>query len=249
MAVTHRLPLFLTILTVLLAGGCIRRAPVNVSCTWAEDAPVILNLATATDLAHVRDDAAFGEDLAIRYADDRSGHRSGNYQGPGEYGRTRDACMAALFAVIADVHGVRPVQVRAVLTRRSIAFDIGVIASFFLLYAWIVYAVAKWMVAAFDLQRFSSVVAVAVALVASGPLSVAGLVSGGLWSGFFEMIRIGNAHMSYRAFRVPWGQHTSGLFVACAVVFWLVMFLRYRIRDDRRHLLACGTSVVVEAAD
>jgi hypothetical protein len=104
---------------------------------------------------------------------------------------------------------------------RRLAFDLAVFASFFVFYGWIVYALARWMIAAFGLERPWSVVVVT--LLASGPIGVAGLMSGGLWSGFFEMLRIGNTHMSYRVFRVPWGQHTVGLFVACLGVFWLVM--------------------------
>jgi hypothetical protein len=215
-------PLLLVALAVLLSHACIRRSAVNADCTWTEEADgVPLRLSNSTDLAHLRDDAGFAEDLAIRYADVRKGHRSGHFESADEYGRTRDACMAALFALIADEHGVRPVQVRDALMRRPRAFDLAVFISFFVLYGWIVHALARWMIAAFSLERPWSVVVVT--LLASGPIAAAGLMSGGLWSGFFEMLRIGNTHMSYRVFRVPWGQHTVGLFVACLGVFWLVM--------------------------
>jgi hypothetical protein len=129
--------------------------------------------------------------------------------------------MAALFALIADGHRVRPAQVRDALMRRPPAFDLAVFISFFVLYAWIVHLLARWMIAAFGLERLRSVLVVT--LLASGPIGIAGLMSGGLWSSFFEMIRIGNTHMSYRVFRVPWGQHTVGLFAACLGVFWLGM--------------------------
>jgi hypothetical protein len=224
-------PLLLVALTVLFSGACIRRSAVNADCTWTEEADgIALRLSNSEDLAHLRDDAAFAEDLAIRYADIQKGHRSGHFDTAAEYGRTRDACMAALFAVIGDEHGVAPAQVRTALTRRPPAFDLAVLASFFVLYGWIVYAIARWMIAAFSLERPWSVVVVT--LLASGPIGVAGLMSGGLWSGFFEMLRIGNTHMSYRVFRVPWGQHTVGLFAACLGMFWLVMLLRYRSQTD-----------------
>jgi hypothetical protein len=77
------------------------------------------------------------------------------------------------------------------------------------------------MIAAFNLERRWSLVVVT--LLASGPIAVAGLMFGGLWSGFFEMLRIGNTHMIDRVFRVPWGQHPVGLFAVCLGVFWLVM--------------------------
>jgi hypothetical protein len=229
--------LLVSLLAALASSACIRRAPVNDSCTWDEersDEP--LNVERADDFAHLRDDAAFAEDLAIRYADVRRGRRSGHFESVADYGRTRDACMAALFAVIADGHGVRPAQVRRALMRRPATFDAGVVASFFVLYGWVVYGVARWLVARFNLRRLSA--AVAVTLVASGPIAVAGLVSGGLWSGMFEMIRIGNAHMSYRAFRVPWGQHSLALFLACAGMFWIAMLVGYRARRGGNDLQA-----------
>ena len=227
MVAKRLLPLLLVALAELLSAGCVRRSAVNIDCIWTEDADgVLLRLSNTTDLAHLGDDAAFAEDLAIRYADVQKGHRSGHFETAAEYGRTRDACMAALFAVIADEHGVRPAEVRDALMRRPPAFDLAVFASFFVLYGWIVYAIARWMIAAFSLERPGSVVVVT--LLASGPIGLAGLMSGGLWAGFFEMLRIGNTHMSYRVFRVPWGQHTIGLFVLCLGVFWFVMLLRYR---------------------
>lgn len=216
------LSVFPVVLIVVLSDACVQHSAVNADCLWTEDADgVLLHLSNQTDLAHLSDDAGFAEDLAIRYADVQKGHRSGHFETAAEYGRTRDACMAALFAVIADEHGVRPAEVRDALMHRPLAFDLAVFASFFVLYGWIVYAIARWMIAAFSLERPGSVVVVT--LLASGPIGVAGLMSGGLWSGFFEMLRIGNTHMSYRVFRVPWGQHTVGLFVACLGVFWLVM--------------------------
>jgi hypothetical protein len=221
------LSLFPVVLIVVLSDACVQHSAVNADCLWTEDADgVLLHLSNQTDLAHLSDDAGFAEDLAIRYADVQKGHRSGRFETAVEYGRTRDACMAALFAVIADEHGVRPAEVRDALMHRPLAFDLAVFASFFVLYGWIVYAIARWMIAAFSLERPWSVVVVT--LLASGPIALAGFMSGGLWSGVFEMLRIGNTHMSYRVFRVPWGQHPLGLFTACLGVFWLVMILRYK---------------------
>ena len=134
------LSLFPVVLIVVLSDACVQRSAVNADCIWTEDADgVLLRLSNQTDLAHLSDDAAFAEDLAIRYADVRKGHRSGHFETAAEYGRTRDACMAALFAVIADEHGVRPAEVRDALMHRPLVFDLAVFASFFVLYGWIVF--------------------------------------------------------------------------------------------------------------
>jgi len=132
MLAKRRLSLFLVVLIVVASDACLHRPAVNAGYIRTEDADgVLLRLSNTTDLAHLSDDATFAEDLAIRYADVRKGHRSGHFETTAEYGRTRDACIAALFAVIADEHGVAPAQVRSALTRRPAALDLVVFSFIF----------------------------------------------------------------------------------------------------------------------
>src|SRR6266404_5600509 len=74
----------------------------NSNCEWLGETAVSLDLSKSGQQQHLADDAQSAEDLAIRYADSHSGPRSGHFAGFDEYRRTREQCMAALFAVIAD---------------------------------------------------------------------------------------------------------------------------------------------------
>ena len=57
-----------------------------------------------------------------------------------------------------------------------------------------------------------------------------GVVLFGLYSATYEMIRIGNTHMSYRGGRSPWSQHQSELLVGGIILFALVAAYRH-VRD------------------
>ncbi len=90
----------------------------NSNCEWPGETAVSLDLSKSGQQQHLADDAQGAEDLAIRYADSHSGPRSGHFAGFDEYRRTREQCMAALFAVIANTHGVTREQVRESLAHR-----------------------------------------------------------------------------------------------------------------------------------
>src|SRR5712692_3132261 len=143
-----------------------------------------------------------------------------------KYQQARERCMAQLFDAVARDHRVTAAQVRASLEHRRTGVDVGVIACFFLIYGFAAAATAGWIFRSFSFQHAWA--AALVMLVASVLVSIAGWISGGLWSAAVEMIRIGNDHMSYRGARTPWSQHQLGCFVACVVVFWLAAVVRYR---------------------
>ena len=48
-------------------------------------------------------------------------------------------------------------------------------------------------------------------------VSAAAVVVGGLAASVVEMIVVGNTHLSYRAFRLPWNQHWPSLFLAAHI--------------------------------
>ncbi|MDO8679532.1 MAG: hypothetical protein Q7R30_13335 [Acidobacteriota bacterium] len=60
---------------------------------------------------------------------------------------------------------------------------------------------------------------VAVVLVSIG-LAVAVVIVGQVWAAIVEMIRIGNGHMSYRAFRIPWSHHRPQTFALVVLAVW-----------------------------
>jgi hypothetical protein len=59
------------------------------------------------------------------------------------------------------------------------------------------------------------------------------LALGQLWDGFAEMARVGNQHLTYRALRLGWRQHTALVFVIAVVFFWVAVLLSYRARSPR----------------
>ena len=61
--------------------------------------------------------------------------------------------------------------------------------------------------------------------VTSAVVSTAGMLVGELWSGAVEMLRVGNGHLSYRADRIPWGQHRASLFFCGVLLFWAIAAL------------------------
>jgi hypothetical protein len=206
---------------------------VNSKCEWPQEQTFrSLDLRNARDRRHLGNDVAIAEDLAIRYADLRRRHRSGRFEGVVEYARTRDECMATLFGAVGDAHGVSVAEARNALGRRSKGVDAAVILSFAALYALAVNLATRWMVRSALVEH--AWLAAAAALVASAMVSAAGVLLGGLWSAALEMTRVGNGHLSYRASRVPWGQHHLELFVAGIVVFWLIGLAQYQSRARER---------------
>jgi hypothetical protein len=218
-------PLLWVVLVVMSSGGCVPRGRVNAACAWSGDAASPIDPRAAPGARHLRQDAELAEELAIRYADATRGSRSGHYAGADEYRRARDHCMDALFDTIARTHGVDAAVVRAAIGNRPAAFDAVVLASFAL-----VYVLAAAIVASALARRFprDEPIAAAIAVVMSAAAAaMTGVMAFALWSAGAEMIRIGNAHMSYRAGRVPWSHHLWVLYAGGVGVFVAAAAIRY----------------------
>ena len=168
------------------------------------------------------------EDLAVRYADFHRGHRSGHFAGNEAYQQTREQCMAMLFDSVANHHGVSTDQVRGALVYRRTSVDLSVLAVFMGLYTAVANVIARRMFQSIpsDWLWLRSLVTSVTACGAGA----CGLVLFGLYSSTFEMIRIGNTHMSYRSGRSPWNQHRGELLVGGIIAFALVAAYRH-VRD------------------
>jgi hypothetical protein len=199
----------------------------NASCEWPQETAISLDLRNPEQQRHLSDDALLAEDLAIRYADSGKGLGSGHSAGSNVYERTRDECMAALFSTIAKNHGVTLEQVRDSLLQRRTSFDAAVLISFAAFYWLVAYRLARRVCRRFPLRE-SWPTALVSTVGTSVLVSFVGVLMGEVWAGWLEGIRLGNDHLSYRAFRIPWGQHRMGLFVAGLFLFWLAAALRYR---------------------
>src|ERR1700730_8220968 len=97
--VTAMKRLFTPLLLLVVLSGCAGR--LNPNCDWTNDPALPLDLRKPADERHLTTDAMIAEELAIRFADTRRGHRSGHFAGMDEYVQTREQCMATLFAVVA----------------------------------------------------------------------------------------------------------------------------------------------------
>jgi hypothetical protein len=160
------------------------------------------------------------EDLAIRYADWHRGHRSGHYAGPNEYHQARDECMARLADSIVRDHRVTIEQVDQARLTRPTPFDSVVVLFYAILYVLVAHRTVHWIFHA--LQPGDSVRAVGSIVFVSVGVSAMGVAFGDIWSAVAEMIRLGNDHLSYRGYRIPWNNHRLALFIAGVVLFWLV---------------------------
>jgi uncharacterized membrane protein len=135
--------------------------------------------------------------------------------------------MAALFRVIGSIHHVPAEEVRRSLGQRRISFDLAVILSFALLYGWGASLLARWLCRIYGPPESLPTVVI-MTIIAALVASIAGVMLGEQWSWLWEIRRLGNQHMSYRAERIPWTQHRPELFVAGLVLFLLIAALHRR---------------------
>ncbi len=219
---------FVSIILFVCFAACTSDNRRNTDCEWPQEAPNSLDLRNPRQQQHLSDDALLAEDLAIRYADVHWGLRTGHYAGAEVYAQKRDACMEALFRTIAKNHDVTPEQVRMSLIRRRLSFDAVVVLSFAMFYLLAAGYVARRVSQRFPL-RASRLTALAFTAVTSVGVSLIGALLGETWCFFAEGVRVGNQHLSYRAFRIPWAQHRLEFFLACLLSYWLAAAMSYRV--------------------
>jgi hypothetical protein len=206
---------------LLCLPACVARDRLNADCRWTGDTARLLDLHDHGDESHLLGDVTLAEELAIRAADVRRGHRSGHYDGDAAYAATRESCMATLFDAIAAGHGVSPAEVRARLGRRALSDDLLIVGLFAAFYALAAIAITRHLGIAYSHER--RLASLAAVLAASIAASAVGVVAGELWSLLAEGYRVSsNNHMSYRGARIPWTHHRPAIFAAGLIVFWVV---------------------------
>ena len=198
---------------VLFTSGCVRRDGRNSDCRWPGEASN-----HSVNARHLSADAEFAEDLAIRYADTHFGPRSPN---PSEtYEVERDQCMQRLFGEIAKEHGVPVGQVSDSLGHNRAYLDLAEVLPFALLYTLATIVCARRIWRRYPLED-GYAPGITMALFVSLAFAVGGTMLGEQWNWFVETHRIGNNHMSYRAWRMFWPEHRLELFAAALLIFWL----------------------------
>jgi len=216
--------LLLLVIVITTFSGCARPGDhaISPNCEWIESDSRTLNLATSADRRHLRFDAVTAEDMAIRWADQRFGHRT-------EWDQRCQECMETLFTGLAKTHSVDVATARQYSRERDVVVDAAVILGFAS-----IYVVAAYLLAGRIRKRFppGEPGFWVMALTMAGGVSLVGVLSGIFGSIIVEEYRLNTAHLSFRMFRIPFRQHWVILFVAGAIIFTLGALIRYRKKLD-----------------
>jgi len=195
----------------------------NESCNWPTEPG---DLRQRTDQRHLVVDVRIAEELAMRYAD-------AHFDSKSAHSRTRSDCEAKLFDVITQSHGVTLgaiAQARQQLDRN--AWDAVVHLPPAALYVAAAVHLARRTRRRFP--RDEKTAAGLATLFASVGIGIVFLVLGHLWHGTVEMIRLGNTHMSYRAERLGWREHSGEVFALAVLLFWCGVLISYGLRPRVR---------------
>jgi hypothetical protein len=129
--------------------------------------------------------------------------------------------MGTLFEEIAKEHGVPVERVYSSLGRNRAHIDLAVNLPFALLYCFVAAAAARMIWRRYPLAEEGWIPGAIMTLFVSLAFALGGTMLGQIWSGIAETYRIGNDHMSYRAFRLLWARHPVVLFTGALIAFWL----------------------------
>lgn len=226
----HKIATAALLLVILAVTGCVRREGRNPDCKWPEEPNAKrLQRDQPRDMRHLRGDIEFAEELAVEYMD---AHRASKTLKSAS--EDLNTCLATLLQQIAKSHGVSRTEMIQNFGRRSVPVGIGELLPFVLIYLFLAVVLVDKVI-----RRYPPQAGLAVALVMILLTSLAAGIGGGLLgkqlADFFEMIRVGNGHMSYRADRVPWAHYQMSLFGLCFVLFWVIAAVRLmRASGDRR---------------
>lgn len=228
------LPLSLLGVVVLFSGGattyvrcpgCIPRDRVNTACEWRGDSPFTVHTGNPAHWSHLVEDAQLAEELGIRYADAEHGRRFGvdHHGGLLDNGRVRNTCLDQVFGAIERHHGTTASQILAARASRNSAFDLAVALLFVPLYLIAVALACRRLYRRFpSTEGYARGVGAALACLAISFLGVQGFR---LWGGVWEVIRVGNGHMTSirAASETHWvKQHPGADFLVGVLLFWLV---------------------------
>lgn len=197
--------------SVLLAS-CGPRDRVNGRCEWNGDTGGVLNLSRPDDWRHLVADAQLAEDLAIRY--------DGVLEARGISGPQGARCLVSLVAAICARHGVTDADVQRARAHRNAGFDRAVVVSFLVLFG---------IAAALACRRLSSryaqdgrAVRLGAAAIVSFAASALAVPLSSLWIVTWEMIRVGNDHLSAARAATPPAEPIAAIAGAGLIVFSIV---------------------------
>lgn len=209
----------LLLVLITTFAGCVRPGdhPISPTCEWSEPDHRTLNLATSADRSHLRFDAVTAEDMAIRWADQHTGHRP-------EWDERCEECMQTLFIGLAKNHGVDVATVRRYSRERDVVLDAAVIGCFVLIYVGVAYLFAGRIRQRFPAGEPGFWV---MALTMSAGISLVGVLVGMFGSIIIEELRMNSGHLSFRMNRIPFRAHWVVFFASGVIIFLLAALVRY----------------------
>ena len=139
-----------------------------------------------------------------------------------------EQCLGSLSRAVAASHEIAPSQVIDAVGRRDEVLDALVVLFVAALYGLAASAITRRLFDRFlpDEPWPALVGTAATALL----VSAAGVIVGGLGASVVEMIRVGDTHLSYRAFRIPWNQHWLPFYFGGVALFCLIAGARLGVR-------------------
>lgn len=195
----------------VLLSACGPRDRINARCAWTGDAGGALDLSEPADWQHLVADAQLAEDLAIRYDDAEEARGIGGPVGA--------QCLASLVTVIRLRHGVTAVDVERARAHRNAGFDRAVFGFFVVLFT-----LATGFACRMTHRRYLTdppgvrIGAAALVALAAGALAVP---LSSLWIVTWELVRVGNDHLSAaRAAKMP-GEPVLAILVAAVLALSL----------------------------
>jgi hypothetical protein len=217
--------------TYVTCPGCIDRSRINSACEWMGDPAFPIDTRNAAHQEHLVSDAHIAEELAIRHADAEHGRRFGveHHGGLLDGGRFRAECLSQMLHAIETNHGVTSAQVHLARGQRNGTFDVAVSLLFLPLYLLGGIAASRWLSRRLSTHdRFVRLVATGIASVA---VSVLGLQCLRFWAAVWEVIRVGNGHMTSirAASENRWMHHIDGQLMGGILLFWLVALCCSRV--------------------
>lgn len=135
-----------------------------------------------------------------------------------------------MFHAIENSHGATSEQVQLARGQRNWRFDVAVSLLFLPLYLFAAIAASRRLSRRFSSdERFARFVATGMVAVA---VSFLGLQCLRLWGAVWEVIRVGNGHMTSlrTASRTAWMHHVDGQLIGGVLLFWLVALYCYKSR-------------------
>jgi len=216
------------LLTGLLSVcSCLPQDRINTRCEWTNDSAGALDLSRDRERKHLELDANLAEDLGIRYGDT---FRSTD--GIEVEGQKRGECTRHLLALVASRHNVSEQAVESARGTRSTWIDIALI--------YVPMAIAFAVAAGWTVRRIHRGLddeprwMILGALVFAVPILAGfGLMAGEQYEWLVEWARLRNAHLSYRAFRMPITHHALAAWIAAMTLFAAVALLTGAPRDKR----------------